>query len=118
MKDHPLKQRFKSLIPNDAKQSDIDLFYVCIQAIESKFESQKNWLSDTISLDVCKSVSDDTLQTINLADTIGQVRAFTDRHERENDDHVYFLPSKYNSCTKESMPLIHQKNQPCLRLTV
>ena len=102
MKDHPLKQHFKSLIPSDAEQGDVDLLYECIQEIESRFESHKNWLSYTISLEVCKSVSDDTLQAINLADTIGQVRAFTDRHDCENDNHVCFLPSKYDSCSKES----------------
>ena len=95
-------ERYKELIPADAKQEHVDLFYQCIELIESSYESKKNWLSDEIPFEVCRSVHDDTLQTINLADTIGQVRAFHDRHERENDEHVYFLPSKYKSCTKES----------------
>ena len=116
MKDHPLKQRFQSLIPADAEPEDVDLFYECIQEIESRYESKKDWLSNEMPFEVCKSATDDTIQTINLADTIGQVRAFTDRHERENDQHVYFLPSQFNSNTKHSraqdiLPLFSQACQ-------
>ena len=65
-------ERYKHYIPTDAKQKHRDLFYQCIKRIESKFDEKKTWTTPEIPFDVCTSLDDDTLQTINLSDTIGK----------------------------------------------
>ena len=94
-------ERYKHYVPTDAKQKHRDLFYQCIKRIESKFDEKKTWITPDIPFNVCTSLDDDTLQNINLSDTIGKARTFNQRKTRVNDENVYFLPKDYNSSEKD-----------------
>lgn len=54
--------------------------------------------TDLIELEVATSVNNDTLQKINLADTIGKVKR---TKKYLGDEDVYWLPSKYNQNTDD-----------------
>ena len=79
-------ERYKHYVPTDAKQKHRDLFYQCIKRIESKFDEKKTWITPDIPFNVCTSLDDDTLQNINLSDTIGKATTFNQRKTRVNDE--------------------------------
>ena len=76
----------------------INLYEDAIKALDSLYKEEKCWQATVINLPVATSITDDTLQIINLASTLGKASR---RSKKIDDDTCYFLPKDKYSVNNE-----------------